>query len=143
MVLRKWLALMSPLTVSFKSMMWIWLRFPARKGFIFGFHRLVRWPKCTPASISSWTVTIGKGTPLDPARASASGEACAAGTEPAEPSRRAHPAIRGWETAEARRGPQGGPRKCSLPPLVLVPEPLPVPDREPPLHLGAGRVPGV
>jgi hypothetical protein len=75
--------------------MWIELRLPARKGFIFGFQRLVLCPKCTPASSSSSTVTIGKaGLSLRPVPGI--GEACAAGTEPGEPSRRAHPAFRGW-----------------------------------------------
>src|SRR4051794_38246055 len=27
-------------------------------GFIFGFHRLARWPKCTPASIRSFTISV-------------------------------------------------------------------------------------
>src|SRR3954447_307767 len=33
------------------------LRAPKMYGFIFGFHRLVWWPKCTPAS-SSWRMVM-------------------------------------------------------------------------------------
>src|SRR5262245_52966857 len=41
------------------------------KGFIFGFHRLTRWPKWTPASTSSssrmgWAVVVAPDTPNSP-----------------------------------------------------------------------------
>src|SRR5947209_593407 len=37
-------------------------------GRIFGFHRLARCPKCTPASIRSFTWTIATHCPPSPAR---------------------------------------------------------------------------
>src|SRR6266481_10155413 len=37
-------------------MMWIPLRSPKIYSFIFGFHRRVWWPKCTPASSNSFIV---------------------------------------------------------------------------------------
>src|SRR5712692_2198028 len=39
-----------------RSMMWIPLRSPKMYSFIFGFQRRVWWPKCTPASSSSFIV---------------------------------------------------------------------------------------
>src|SRR5262245_29873610 len=45
------------LTVCCRSMMWMPLRAPKMYGFIFGFQRLVWWPKCTPASSSCLIVT--------------------------------------------------------------------------------------
>src|SRR6185295_13010354 len=88
MVFRKCTALIRPFTVSRRSMMWIELRLPARKGFIFGFQRLVRCPKWTPASSSSWTVTIGKRDLSSSSGRPGIGEAFAAGDAPGEPSRR-------------------------------------------------------
>src|SRR5438067_3741002 len=35
------------------------LRSPKMKSFIFGFQRLVWWPKCTPASSNSFMLTVG------------------------------------------------------------------------------------
>src|ERR1041384_6965409 len=39
-------------------MMWIMFRLPWIYGAIFGFQRLTRWPKCTPASTSSLTSSV-------------------------------------------------------------------------------------
>src|SRR2546423_842605 len=48
-------------------MMWIWLRLPARKGFIFGFQRLVRWPQGTPAAGIPRAGTVAQDPPFVPA----------------------------------------------------------------------------
>ena len=50
-------ALASRTSVFCRSMMWIPLRSPKMKRRIFGFQRRVWWPKWTPASSSSLSVT--------------------------------------------------------------------------------------
>src|SRR5229473_1401501 len=52
------------LRVFCRSMMWIPLRSPKIYSFIFGFQRLVWWPKCTPASSRSFIAIAAKSPPL-------------------------------------------------------------------------------
>ena len=47
----------SSFSVRWRSMMWIPLRSPKMNLRILGFQRRVWWPKCTPASSSSLSVT--------------------------------------------------------------------------------------
>ena len=50
-------ASVSSRSVFWRSMMWMPLRSPKMNLRIFGFQRRVWWPKCTPASSSSLSVT--------------------------------------------------------------------------------------
>src|SRR3954469_21159727 len=82
-------------------------------GFIFGFHRLARCPKCTPASISSFTANATASTsrlhaisgPRIP-RATGPGRPCLR-TEPPEVKA---PQSNGWP--DRRQTPQGGPTQA-------------------------------
>src|SRR2546426_2343364 len=68
--------------VFWRSMMWMPLRSPKMYSFIFGFHRRVWWPKCTPASRSSFIVISTANVPPQELAACGYGAPAAAAERP-------------------------------------------------------------